>query len=150
MSANLGDAAYQKWFDAWALELIAAYGARNPAVVPYDYKTFDGCTSAPDICRHCCLVHDLDYHYGENTREAADARLAECIKLFGEHEGRDWRWLWSLNAWVYFVAVRIFGGTFYHAKVPQLDPDQSSRALVKGDVLIPMPPRPEPMKDVKP
>jgi hypothetical protein len=62
----------------------------------------DGCTLAPEHnFSACCIEHDI--HYRENpdhiTRGEADARLRRCIA------GKNHATL----AWIYWLAVRIFG-----------------------------------------
>lgn len=73
-------------------------------------KLSDGCTNAPDLnFTTCCDEHD--YHYANHvttdgqpiTRAEADARLRKCISRKG----------YKALPWIYWVAVRIFGGSHW-------------------------------------
>lgn len=75
----------------------------------------DGCTCAPELWYHaCCVEHDRCYTTGEDsegaamTRAEADARLRACLQ--GCAPG-----LISSFAlpWVYWTAVRVFGGSHW-------------------------------------
>ena len=67
----------------------------------------DGCTYSPDLDFYdCCEEHDWHYHTGDISRKAADKKLRECIKKKGH----------GMLSWVYWVAVRGFGGRRYNRK----------------------------------
>lgn len=67
--------------------------------------TSDGCTMAPDLVfKTCCEEHDMYYALGGVTRREADKRLRLCIKSKG----------YPVLAWVYWIAVRLFGWIPYH------------------------------------
>ena len=42
----------------------------------------DGTLQQPNLWRHCCVAHDLDYWKGgsEAQRKASDARIQACVK----------------------------------------------------------------------
>ena len=67
----------------------------------------DGCTMSPDLTfKSCCEEHDLSYQFGATSRKRADKTLRKCITS-KNHE---------YLAWIYWVAVRIFGRFYYNKK----------------------------------
>lgn len=79
----------------------------------------DGCSSSPDLFyRPCCDRHDIHYRTGLTidgdpiTRAQADAQLRDCMKRHGKTPIVG-RWLLP---WVYWAAVRTFGGRSYKGK----------------------------------
>jgi hypothetical protein len=103
---------YEAAFQAWAEEVAAAARAAKPHIRPFPVEAFDGCTMAPDVCRHCCLVHDISYWFAEThlERRAADRAFRACVAGMGLHDERLWRLTWRLRAWRWWLAVRLFGG----------------------------------------
>lgn len=79
----------------------------------------DGCTSAPDFFyRPCCDEHDVYYRTGRDvdgepvTRAEADKRLRQCMAKAGKTIiGR------RVMPWLYWGAVRVFGGAHYGKEV---------------------------------
>lgn len=70
------------------------------------YK-FDGCTNAPDLnAADCCAEHDYHYQDLDLTRAQADKKLRKCMQKKG----------WIILPWIYWGAVRIFGGNHYARK----------------------------------
>lgn len=74
----------------------------------------DGCSSAPDLFyRECCDEHDVHYRTGKTiddqpiTRAEADRQLRLCMMEHGQTPIVG-RWLLP---WVYWTAVRLFGGS---------------------------------------
>lgn len=69
--------------------------------------TFDGCTNAPNLnVEACCNRHDYDYQDLKITRRAADKKLRKCMQRQG----------WIFLPWIYWAAVRIFGGNHFKRK----------------------------------
>lgn len=65
----------------------------------------DGCTNAPDLnFRECCVHHDYYYATKTLTRKEADKELRQCIQ-------KEWGGIFL--PWIYWGAVRIFGGKYY-------------------------------------
>lgn len=66
-----------------------------------------GWRNAPTNINNCCRQHDKDYGiHGTVSRAEADNRLRECLLLQG----------YPIKAWVFWAAVRLFGGFFYKKK----------------------------------
>ena len=65
----------------------------------------DGCTNSPDFnFTHCCVDHDNDYERQTGTRAQADKKLRKCIQE---------SWGGIFLPWIYWGAVRIFGGSHW-------------------------------------
>lgn len=103
-------AAFQRWAVGEALRMHALYPERPP----FPLQTFDGCTLAPEVCRPCCLMHDMQYWFNRapGARRRADDELRRCIIEIAQGEDRIWRWLWHVNGWTFWAAVRLFGGKY--------------------------------------
>lgn len=103
---------YEAAFQAWAEEVAAAAHAEKPHIRPFPVEAFDGCTMAPDVCRHCCLQHDVAYWFAETRgeRKAADRAFRTCVAGMGQQDELLWRLPWRLRSWRWWVAVRLFGG----------------------------------------
>ena len=99
---------YQAWFKRWAADVVARWNRCHPSHPPFKLEEFDGCTFGLDICRHCCLLHDLRYHF-RHDRALADRLFRECIAEIGLDEDR-FGWWWKGLGWVYWAAVRVGGG----------------------------------------
>lgn len=73
------------------------------AVKKLAFKT-DGCTASPDLTfRDCCEQHDRDYYDQNISRVEADKRLRDCMRKDG----------YMVLPWLYYAAVRLFGGYFW-------------------------------------
>lgn len=76
------------------------------------YRAYsDGCSSSPDFnFTACCDEHDYYYATHETideqpiSRKEADRRLRKCIQA---------HWGGLLLPWIYWAAVRLFGGKHY-------------------------------------
>lgn len=103
---------YEEAFRAWAMQRIDEEHGKKPHIRRYDLAYFDGCTWAPDVCRHCCFEHDLKYFYSETVddRRTADAEFRACVAAMGMDDERWWRPVWRLRSWRWWLAVRLFGG----------------------------------------
>ena len=95
---------------------------------PAQYRSFvfDGCSGIDDsrvlkwifgdkwriITYHCCLIHDLQYAYGDITdgaeRRYADKSFYKCLKRKAKIEG----WV----AYIFYLAVSLFGSHFFGAR----------------------------------
>jgi len=65
----------------------------------------NGCSSSPDFnFQHCCDTHDYHYAVHDITRAEADKKLRKCIQ-------KEWHGI--LLPWIYWGAVRMFGGKHY-------------------------------------
>lgn len=93
----------EAWF-AWASKVVARWNAAFPTRTPFRLEEFDGCTFAADVCRHCCLFHDLRLYFRTSKRDA-DRLLFDCMIAIGRREDRN-GWWWTVNAWIYWLAVR--------------------------------------------
>lgn len=105
---ELDDEGFADAWNAWAGEVVARWNARHPDLEPFDFARFDGCTWAADVCRHCCLAHDLRCHFGL-PRAEADRLLRECIIAIGRQEDRH-GWWWTATGWLYWLGVRTWSG----------------------------------------
>lgn len=66
----------------------------------------DGCTLSPDFdFKTCCDWHDIRYRENPEriSRADADAKLRRCIRRKG----------YLVLPWLYWGAVRLFGGAFW-------------------------------------
>lgn len=93
----------------------------------YDPTLSDGCTCAPDFdFVKCCIIHDEDYWRAstEKERKLADDSLYYCIKSYGIEKNN--KLLYAAIAYVYWIAVRVFGRFFWIDK-----PNQSSNSIFK-------------------
>jgi hypothetical protein len=105
---------YQEAFDSWAQVQIDEWSAKHPCCPPYDYATFDGCSWGLDLCRACCLLHDLAYHYATDRR-TADRELRDAFWSLCAQEDRL-GWCWWFIGWLYWLAVRVFGWIPWHRR----------------------------------
>ena len=102
--------AFRNWAQA-AIEIWHhEFSMVRPGLPKFDLEQFDGCTFAPDVCRPCCLLHDLACYYGAD-RWVADRAFRDCIIAIGEHEDR-FAGLWKIIGYGYWLGVR----GFYRAK----------------------------------
>lgn len=71
--------------------------------VSWFYRVFLG---APPRWEYCCDEHDFAYEEGgaPADRALADRRLRSCIYEAG----------YPVRAWLYWGAVRVFGGRHWH------------------------------------
>lgn len=74
----------------------------------------DGCTGAPDgNFKHCCVQHDAYYGDGSVSRFTADNQLRKCI--YKSNTGNPLSKVWHFGvSIVYFLGVRVFGGSRYN------------------------------------
>lgn len=104
-----------------ALERMTSKSRKRGASAREHYRALaklvkaDGCSSAPDLWfKECCDTHDVNYRTGEDcdgnpiTRAQADKLFRQClhksaITPFGRY----------VLSWVYWGAVRAFGGRYY-------------------------------------
>ena len=84
---------------------------RKPSVIEKvkavrDFSS-DGCSMSPDLTfKNCCIEHDLSYRLGLTKRSTADKNLRKCIAMHRH----------PILSWVYWIAVRIFGGLYFNKK----------------------------------
>jgi hypothetical protein len=86
----------------------------------------DGCTNAPDLFwKACCDKHDQDYSDGIKSRAECDAEFLRCMRRNGKtFIGRN------VLSFVYWCAVRCFGGSHYGNNVPNnSEPAGINRAI---------------------
>ena len=102
---------YVAAWQAWAESEVEKAAVLKPHIRRFPLEQFDGCTLAPEVCRYCCLLHDIGYWYAETVaeRKKADLELRRCIADIASREDRIWRWLWRVNALAFYYAVRICG-----------------------------------------
>jgi hypothetical protein len=99
---------YEEAFRAWAAAVAQDWKMRHPGVKPFSLEQFDGCTIGLDVCRPCCLVHDIGTHYARTARERveADSEFRRCVASIGEGEDK-FGWAWGGIGAVYGTAVRL-------------------------------------------
>jgi hypothetical protein len=117
-----GGTAYELWFLGWQARVLRAYAMQHPEVVgdPRWTEPWDGCTLIPDVCGHCCLIHDIHYRLlrilggaAPKSRREADDELWGCVLERAKDEDRAWcRWWWWAQAWKVWLGTRIFGGRY--------------------------------------
>lgn len=97
-------------------------------LLEYDESLSDGCTCAPDFdFVKCCVIHDEDYWRAstEQERKVADDAFYYCIKSHGIEKGN--KWLYTIIAFIYWSAVRVFGKYFWIDK-----PNQFNKSIFKS------------------
>jgi hypothetical protein len=104
-------ASYEVAFRAWAQSEADRRLAAKPHMKPYDVDEWDGCSSAPEIVRPCCRIHDMDYHFMETAfeKKQADDNLRACIVSVAEVEDAWLKPIWPAIGWAYWKAARLFG-----------------------------------------
>ena len=113
----------------------------------------DGTLEQPNLWRHCCVAHDLNYWIGgtEAEREASDARIQSCVQLalgprMADYMYSNVRWggspYWMSTyrwgyGWDYFDGLWMRG-----YKTPTLDEQQlieqampAARQLIEEDAV---------------
>jgi hypothetical protein len=100
-------ASYEDAFRAWASAVAQEWKMQHPDRKPFKLEQFDGCTVGLDVCRPCCLVHDIATHYSRTAKERveADNEFRRCVVSIGDEEDR-FGWAWGGIGAVYGAAVR--------------------------------------------
>lgn len=73
----------------------------------------DGCTCSFNLrIRPCCEKHDWMYWRGGrfSSRKRADILFRQCIIRHGKRLGGVYVPFYCMVAWMYYFAVRLFGG----------------------------------------
>ena len=80
------------------------------------FKGNCGCTpfGLKTSFQKCCVAHDIDYSvYSRVPRKEADKRFLKCMLEIAEIDSATPKWIKKAKAYVYFGAVRAFGGFFF-------------------------------------
>jgi hypothetical protein len=100
---------------------LAIGGVAAPARAhdgPHPWPT-DGCTAAPDLAfGHACVHHDGCYFLHQASRATCDSRfLTDMLAACQQHAVIVARGC-EATAYLYYGAVRLLGGIFYHQRDP--------------------------------
>ncbi|MFC7483391.1 phospholipase A2 [Luedemannella flava] len=100
---------------------LAVGGAADPARAhdgAHAWPT-DGCTAAPDFAfRHACVHHDGCYALHQARRATCDRRFLADMRAACRRQRVVVRQSCQATAYVYYGAVRLLGGFFYHQRNP--------------------------------
>ncbi|MDF2969684.1 MAG: hypothetical protein K0R61_134 [Microvirga sp.] len=98
---------YAQAFKLWAEGEARRWQARHPDRIPFPVHAFDGCTVGLDVCRPCCLEHDIAVWYARTAdeRARADDAFRVCVVSIGDDEDRFGR-AWNGIGAIYWLAVR--------------------------------------------
>ncbi len=80
----------------------------------------DGCTSAPDLAfRHACVHHDGCYATHRASRATCDLRFLRDMRAACLGRPPLAARACTVTAYLYYGAVRLLGGYFYHRPNPR-------------------------------